>query len=373
MMAPVSQPITEDLDVYIVGGAVRDELLGRQAGDRDWVVVGSSPDEMVRRGFVPVGADFPVFLHPQTKEEYALARTERKSGRGYKGFTFYAGSDVTLADDLKRRDLTVNAMAKTQDGVLVDPLGGLQDLQSKVLRHVGPAFEEDPVRILRLARFAARFFEFQVASETYALCRRMVELGEADALVPERVWQEISRGLMSERPSRMFEVLRTTGALPVVLPGLVYDDGLGRHLDAAAQSRHKSLPGMYALMMHLTLNRADLAVRLRATSECAAWADLLPSLVEHCPILMDLGLADWSQQALQLFERADAIRRPERFLSLLDIANHLIACPHRELAQALSAARGIDAGAIARSIEPPSALAIAAAVRRARLEAVERR
>ena len=370
MMALVSDPVTEGLRVYIVGGAVRDELLGRSAGDRDWVVVGSSPDEMMRRGFVPVGSDFPVFLHPQTKEEYALARTERKSGRGYKGFTFYAGSDVTLEEDLKRRDLTVNAMARAPEGTLIDPLGGSQDLENKVLRHVGPAFEEDPVRILRLARFAARFCEFTVAPQTYALCQRMVGLGEVDTLVPERVWQEISRGLLSEKPSRMFEVLQIAKALPVVLPGLVYEPSLGEHLDAAAASEHKSLPGMYALMMHLTPQRRQIASRIRATSECAAWADILPSMAQACPLLKQLSGDRWAADAMALFERTDAIRRPERFLSLLDITNHLVDCPREALGQALTAARDIDAGAIASQVQPKSSEAIAAAVRQARVTAI---
>ena len=190
------------MKVYTVGGAVRDELLGLPVKERDYVVVGADPAEMVRLGFKPVGADFPVFLHPETHEEYALARTERKTGPGYKGFAFHAAPDVTLEDDLKRRDLTINAMARGEDGALVDPHGGERDLRAGILRHVGEAFAEDPVRILRVARFAARF-GFAVAPATMALMRKMVAAGEADALVPERVWQEISRGLMELEPSRM--------------------------------------------------------------------------------------------------------------------------------------------------------------------------
>src|SRR5690606_24883445 len=180
-------PLLEGLEVYIVGGAVRDALLGLPAGDRDWVVVGSTPEEMAARGFIPVGGDFPVFLHPRSKEEFALARTERKSGRGYKGFIFHTGKDVTLEDDLRRRDLTINAIAQRPDGSLVDPCGGLKDLQARVLRHVGEAFSEDPVRLLRLGRFAARFHQFSIAPETLALAIQLVESGEVDALVPERV------------------------------------------------------------------------------------------------------------------------------------------------------------------------------------------
>lgn len=361
----------EGLQVYVVGGAVRDELLGRPAGDRDWVVVGSTPTDMVKRGFIPVGADFPVFLHPQTKEEYALARTERKSGKGYKGFTFYAGADVSLEDDLKRRDLTVNAMAKTPGGDLIDPLGGAQDLHRKILRHVGPAFEEDPVRILRLARFAARFFEFQIAPETIGLCRRMVELGEADALVPERVWQEVSRGLMSEQPSRMFEVLVLCEALPVVMPGYVYNEKLGTQLDSAATSSERTLSGMYALCMHLTRNRTELAKHLRAPSDCAQWAELLPAIEAVCQDSNHWSHDQWPNQALNFLEKTDATRRPERLAALLNIASHLVQCPLDRWQTALQAARSIDAGAIAKPLQDKGAQVISAAVREARLESVK--
>ena len=184
------------MQAFVVGGAVRDELLGLPVQDHDWVVVGATPEDMVAQGFRPVGKDFPVFLHPDTHEEYALARTERKTAPGYHGFVFHTAPDVKLEDDLIRRDLTINAMAKAEDGTIVDPYGGLQDLENRVFRHVSPAFAEDPVRILRLARFAARFPEFTVADPTLALMRSMVEAGEVDALVPERVWQELARGLM---------------------------------------------------------------------------------------------------------------------------------------------------------------------------------
>lgn len=368
----MSDPISQDLEVYIVGGAVRDELLGRIAGDHDWVVVGSTPDDMIKRGFIPVGADFPVFLHPQTKEEYALARTERKSGKGYKGFTFYAGSDVTLEDDLRRRDLTVNAMARTPNGDLIDPLGGATDLRNKRLRHVGPAFEEDPVRILRLARFAARFFDFEIAPDTIALCQRMVELGEADALVPERVWQEISRGLMSEKPSRMFEVLQQCKALDVVMPGFVYSAQLGAQLDQAAGDTNRSLPAMYALAMSLTPQRSELAKRVRAPSDCAQWAELLPVIEAACAESGAWDRQDWPENALATIERTDAIRRPERLTSLLEVASHLIQCPTEQWHEVLAAARSIDAGAIAKPLQAQGAQAIAAAVRQARLEAIAR-
>ena len=206
------------MKTYLVGGAVRDALMGREGSDRDWVVVGSTPEAMVALGFQPVGRDFPVFLHPQTQEEYALARTERKTARGYHGFSVYAAPDVTLEQDLARRDLTINAMAQDEQGQRIDPYGGECDIAKKVLRHVTDAFREDPVRILRVARFAARFPDFTLAPDTLQLMQTMVQDGEVDALVSERVWQELSRGLMAEKPSRMLQVLRDCGALARVLP-----------------------------------------------------------------------------------------------------------------------------------------------------------
>ena len=203
---------------YMVGGAVRDELLGLALKDRDFVVVGSTPEAMVQQGYLPVGKDFPVFLHPQTHEEYALARTERKTARGYKGFQVFASPEVTLEQDLARRDLTINAIAKDAQGNYTDPYHGQRDLAARVLRHVSPAFSEDPVRILRVARFAARFAEFSVAPETLELMRDMVSSGEVDALVPERVWQELAKGLMEDHPARMLHVLRDCGALAKILP-----------------------------------------------------------------------------------------------------------------------------------------------------------
>jgi tRNA nucleotidyltransferase (CCA-adding enzyme) len=208
------------LQIYQVGGSVRDKFLGLPVADRDWVVVGATPQEMETLGYRLVGKDFPVFLHPRSHEEYALARTERKVGPGYKGFTVHASPDVSLEEDLRRRDLTINAMALAPDGSLIDPFGGAADLQQRRLRHVSPAFSEDPVRILRVARFAARFASlgFEVAEETLALMRAMVEAGEVDALVPERVWTELQRALRETTPSRFFEVLRACGALRVLLP-----------------------------------------------------------------------------------------------------------------------------------------------------------
>ncbi len=208
------------MDIYLVGGSVRDELLGQDNVDRDWVVVGATADEMLQQGYQPVGKDFPVFLHPESKEEYALARTERKTGKGYYGFICNAESSVTLEEDLMRRDLTINAMAKTADGVIIDPYGGQRDLKAKILRHVSPAFAEDPVRILRLARFAARYPDFSVAPETMALMHSMVSAGEVDNLVPERVWQETERALAEHNPQQFFIILRESGALEKIFPAL---------------------------------------------------------------------------------------------------------------------------------------------------------
>lgn len=369
-MTPID-PLLEGLDVYIVGGAVRDELLGRQAGDRDWVVVGSAPEVLVGRGFIPVGADFPVFLHPVTKEEFALARTERKTGRGYKGFTFYTGQDVTLEDDLKRRDLTINAMALQSDGEIIDPLGGSEDLANRVLRHVGAAFEEDPVRILRLARFAARLADFSVAPETMTLCRRMVAAGEADALVAERVWQEISRGLVSEKPSRLFEVLAQCNALPVVMAGFEWNTAVGARLDALAQSTLSSLPAMYAVALLSSENRKALSAHLRASNECAQWAKLLPVVFEQCGRDPEWTAPQAAEHVLALIEAADGIRRHERLIALVSIVYQLLEKPADRLLSLLLAANAVKAGDIAKPLQAAGAQAISQAVRGARLTAIE--
>lgn len=369
-MSDVQDPLLEGLDAYVVGGAVRDGLLGFEPGDRDWVVVGSTPEELQRRGFVPVGSDFPVFLHPRTKEEFALARTERKSGRGYKGFTFYTGLDVTLEQDLERRDLTINAMAQAPDGHIVDPYGGQEDLRGKVLRHVGLAFEEDPVRVLRLARFAARFTGFSVAPQTLALCRKMVASGEVDHLVPERVWQEVSRGLGSERPSRMFEVLRDCEALPVIMPAFVYDDALGHQLDRAREQLHPDLPAMYALAMYRSDARDDLSSALRASSECAQWAALFPLVLDAIRAARSLQGDALAAARLLLIERADGLRRGQRLESLLSLAGWLMDESAQPWLCALEASRSVDAGAIARPLASQGAKAIASAVRQARFDAI---
>lgn len=334
---------------WMVGGAVRDALLGRPVNDRDWVVVGASPVELLEAGYMPVGKDFPVFLHPETKEEVALARTERKTAPGYHGFTFHADPGVTLEEDLQRRDLTINAMAQDEDGRIVDPWGGRRDLADKLLRHVSPAFAEDPVRILRIARFAARFDDFSIASETQALMRHMVEIGEVDALVPERVWQELSRGLMEARPSRLFEVLRRCGALARLLPEVDRLWGVpqppehhpevdtGVHLmlvlDMAAQLG-ASLEVRFACLGHdlgkgttpvdelprhiahearsVQLVQA-LAQRLKVPTDCRELAEAVAR--EHGNIHRSLQLD--GSAVMRLFDRCDVWRRPARFSELL--------------------------------------------------------
>ena len=361
--------------VYQVGGSVRDELLGLPVQDRDWVVVGADPEAMARLGYRSVGADFPVFLHPETHEEYALARTERKTAPGYKGFAFHAAPDVTLEQDLARRDLTINAMARDERGELVDPHGGEADLRAGVLRHVGPAFVEDPVRILRVARFAARF-GFAVAPETLRLMHRMVEDGEADALVPERVWQEIARGLMEKSPSRMLAVLRECGALARVLPEIDRSfsrpdapERLAARLEHAAERGYGLAVRFALLVLDLPAGEADaLAARLNAPHECRSLAALA---------VRERGISEAravdAQTALGLLERADAFRRPERLARLLEVAecDALAAgpasfAPRRTLLAALEAARNVDAAKIAREFPAD----ILEALRRARLAAI---
>jgi tRNA nucleotidyltransferase (CCA-adding enzyme) len=304
-----------EFQVYMVGGAVRDRLLGRAVHDHDWVVVGATQPQMEAHGFMPVGRDFPVFLHPETHEEYALARTERKSGPGYRGFVVQAAPDVTLEQDLARRDLTINAMAAPaewdgESAAIIDPYGGQADLEARVLRHVTDAFREDPVRILRVARFAARFHEFTVAPETMALMREMVAAGEVDALVPERVWQEISRGLMERQPSRMFELLRECGALaaqldaplPVRYACLVHDLGKGT-TPADVLPRHIGHE-------HRSARLAEkVGERLRVPTDCRELGDVVAR--EHGNIHRSGELN--GPAIVRLLERCDAIRKPARF------------------------------------------------------------
>ncbi|KGM39992.1 phosphatase [Aquabacterium sp. NJ1] len=337
------------MKTYLVGGAVRDRLLGRPSGDRDWVVVGSTPQAMSALGYMPVGKDFPVFLHPQTKEEYALARTERKSGHGYHGFQVHASPEVTLEEDLARRDLTINAMAEDETGHVIDPYGGQRDLRDRVLRHVSPAFAEDPVRILRLARFAARFHDFGVAEDTVVLMRKMVEAGEVDHLVAERVWQELARGLMEDKPSRMFEVLRDCGALARLLPEVDRLWGVpqradyhpevdtGVHLmmvlDMSARL-HTSLAVRYACLGHdLGKGTTPPDVLPRHLGHEGRSAQLLKQVNERLRVPVDCReLADVvarehgnmhrsdtlnAAAVLRLLERCDAFRKPQRFREIL--------------------------------------------------------
>jgi tRNA nucleotidyltransferase (CCA-adding enzyme) len=338
------------MKIFTVGGAVRDELLGLPVQDRDYVVVGASPDEMLAKGFRPVGKDFPVFLHPKTHEEYALARTERKTGPGYTGFAFHAAPEVTLEEDLARRDLTINAIARAEDGSLIDPYQGVTDIAARVLRHVGPAFVEDPVRILRVARFAARFTDFTVAPETIDLMREMVANGEVDHLVAERVWQEFAKGLMEARPSRMFDVLRECGALARLLPELDRLFGVpqraeyhpeidtGVHVmmvvDVAAQRGH-ALPVRFAALLHdlgkgttpqdewprhiahevRSVKLAEtVCARLKVPVDCRDLAVLTARY--HGDIHRSAELRP--DTIVRLFERSDALRRPQRFEQLLE-------------------------------------------------------
>lgn len=326
------------MKVYLVGGAVRDELLGLPARERDYVVVGATPEEMVRQGFKPVGKDFPVFLHPATHEEYALARTERKSGRGYRGFTVYASPEVTLEEDLKRRDLTINAMARADDGTLIDPFGGKKDLEAGVLRHVSEAFAEDPVRILRVARFAARF-GFAVHASTMELMKRMVDSGEADALVAERVWQEFARGLAEPHPELMFEVMQRAGFLQKAFP----------QIKAWPKRFSGSLPVRFAVLAWPLeeKNVEALCERLRAPNEVRELA------LAACRNKAGLR-SSTPEDLLGLLKGADAFRRPERFAELLEAAR--LAEPGIDVARierARIAAAAIDAGEIAKSAKGP--------------------
>ncbi len=403
------------MKTYIVGGAVRDQLLGLPVQDRDHVVVGATPDEMIALGFKPVGKDFPVFLHPVTREEYALARTERKTSPGYRGFVFHTAPDVTLEEDLIRRDLTINAMALDEDGTLFDPFGGQQDLKSRVFRHVSDAFAEDPVRVLRVARFAARFPDFTIGPKTGALMRRMVEFGETDALVSERVWQELARGLMEQKPSHMFTVLRGCGALARILPELdalwgvpqpeLYHPEIdtGIHvmivLDLAAE-RNYSLPIRFAALMHdlgkgttppvewprhhgheargVPLVEA-MCERLRVPNECRDLALMMAR--EHGNI--GRGLDMRADTIVKLLERCDAFRRPQRFLDMVAAAEcdycgrgkggiNFVDKPYPQGAfweAALAAAQGVDAGDIAQA-QSATPKKIPAAIHNARVAAV---
>ncbi len=396
----MTRPLPQPVRIYRVGGSVRDELLGLPAGDRDWVVVGATPEIMLASGYRPVGKDFPVFLHPETQEEYALARTERKHGRGYRGFEFFATPDVSLEEDLARRDLTINAMARAPDGGLIDPHGGERDLQAGVLRHVSPAFAEDPLRVLRVARFAARF-GFTIADETLALMREIVARGELDTLAPERVFAEIARGLNEAHPSRMLVALRACNALGILIPEVdaLYgvrsdDDDAGayteRALDWSAQQRHP-LPVRYAALTQ-ELDRLTVAPLAKPSSRAmssarrpepvgaqvstragVARAEAVSSRLKVPVDCRDAArlAARWHRkvaraetlppaQLLDIIGDADALRRPERLDALVAAASaHLAAArgsagapldgPARLLQEALTVVRNVDAAAIAKA------------------------
>ena len=413
------------MKTFLVGGALRDRLLGRPVSDRDWLVVGAAPEQMAALGYMPVGRDFPVFLHPESREEYALARTERKSAPGYRGFTVHASPEVTLEQDLARRDLTINAIALPSElagtgtfpldvSTLVDPFDGQRDLHDKMLRHVTDAFREDPVRILRLARFAARFDDFSVAPDTMALMREMVDAGEVDALVPERVWQELARGLMETKPSRMFTVLRECGALARVLPEVDALWGVpqtavhhpeidtGVHLmmvlDMSAQL-NATLPVRFACLTH-DLGKATTRIEElpRHIGHEQRSARLLQKLCDRWRVPMELReladvvarehgnihrSADLGAAALvRLLERCDAFRKPQRFDQVL------LACecdargrlgfedrpyPQRDrLNGVLAAAQSVATQAIAERAQASGATGpkIGEAIQRARIAAV---
>lgn len=359
--------------IYTVGGAVRDELMGLPVKDRDHVVVGATPAELAALGYIPVGRDFPVFLHPASHEEYALARTERKTAPGYAGFTFHAAPDITLEQDLARRDLTINAIARDEHGTLIDPHGGVRDIAARMLRHVGPAFIEDPVRVLRVARFAARF-GFDIAPETRALMRAMADNGEVDALVPERVWQELARGLMEARPSRMLEVLSECGALPRVAPELAVPAVAAMYpaLDAAAGG-HAPLEVRCAVLAR-GLNAAAVEALSRRLKLPAEVRDLCRLASLHAARIAAGGPAD-AAGLLALFDAADAWRRPERYNQLLEAAlagaapEQAAAVRTRQRA-ALAAALAVDAGTLARAASGVEAIRIA--ITGARRDAISR-
>lgn len=388
------------MKIFLVGGALRDRLLGRPVSDHDWLVVGATPEEMTARGYLPVGRDFPVFLHPRTREEYALARTERKSAPGYRGFTVHAAPDVTLEQDLARRDLTVNAIALpaelvSADGrfeptpdTLADPFHGQRDLRDKVLRHVTDAFREDPVRILRVARFAARFDDFTVAPETMALMHEMVVAGEVDALVPERVWQELSRGLMETRPSRMLEVLRDCGALAVLLPEIDTGGRLMAVVDTGARLQGSLAVRFACLVNDLGRGAAPGIAALQAV--CDRWrvpVDIreLAEVVAREQAHIHGSDALDATGLVRLLERCDAFRKPARFAEVLlacecDAHGRLGAAPaalsaytqRPRLLDVLATAAAVPTDVVARAAQQAGATGpkIGEAIHRARVEAV---
>ena len=324
------------MKIYAVGGAIRDTLMGLPVHDIDYVVVGSSVDEMIAQGYRPVGKDFPVFLHPDTQAEYALARTERKTGKGYKGFMFYADPTVTLEQDLERRDLTINAMAQEVDaygkwvGPILDPYNGQQDLAAKVFRHVSDAFAEDPLRLLRIARFAARFPEFMVAPETMDALQAIVQSNELSALSAERIWQELARGFTSDKPMRMFQVLLDANAAKVLLPSMLTSylakEEFREQLIAYFHTADNRLEARCAVtLMHLP------ASEIRSWAECVKMPNEVRDFSEifsELNVLIeksvnDVGASYQPADILSWFNRADVWRKPDRGNALLSLANHI--------------------------------------------------
>ncbi|MDZ7828867.1 MAG: multifunctional CCA tRNA nucleotidyl transferase/2'3'-cyclic phosphodiesterase/2'nucleotidase/phosphatase [Halofilum sp. (in: g-proteobacteria)] len=364
------------MKVYLVGGAVRDELLGLQPGERDWVVVGARPEDLLDAGYRQVGRDFPVFLHPETGEEYALARTERKSGHGYHGFHVHAAPDVTLEQDLQRRDLTVNAMARDEDGTLIDPCGGRDDLERRVLRHVSPAFEEDPLRVLRVARFAAALaaFDFRVADETRSLMQRMSASGELETLAGERVWQETEKALAAPAPARYFEVLDDCGALERVLPELapLFADGDGVEALGAVCARTGDPALRFAALAH-SLDPGDaLAALGRRLPVPGSWIDLAGLLGRWLPLIRRAPTAA-PREIEACLTGTDVLRRPERFERLLAVAEMVAAdaapgCEH--LRKAAAAFAAVEAGPLVEAGWQGRALGDE--LRRLRRQALER-
>ncbi len=359
--------------IYLVGGAVRDRLLGREASERDWVVVGARPDDLIRLGYRPVGSDFPVFLHPETHEEYALARTERKIGQGYHGFTFHAEPDVTLEEDLRRRDLTVNAIAQDDSGDLIDPFGGQRDLNDRLLRHVSPAFNEDPLRVLRVARFAARFapLGFRVADETLQRMADMAHGGEVAALTPERVFQELRRALMEPAPEQFVRILAACDAWPAIFPLLQDFEAVAQVLRQASNDELPEAARFACMALHAESVR-DLCQALRVPRAFREAGELLHRNID--------AWRQWDGQdssaALDLIQFADGVRRPQRFESFCaaaqtaDAADGRDAAHHAKRLQAAHAAvLSCDESAIAKR---GSGRSIQKRIRQARLEAVRK-
>jgi tRNA nucleotidyltransferase (CCA-adding enzyme) len=327
------------MKIYLVGGAVRDELLGLSPKEKDWVVVGATADDMLQQGFRSVGKDFPVFLHPETAEEYALARTERKVGRGYTGFTFDTSSQVTLEEDLKRRDLTINAMAKTSEGQLIDPYHGKADLEKKILRHVSPAFSEDPVRILRVARFAARYSDlgFHVAKETNELMKQMVASGEVDALVAERVWKELERALTEKHPEKFFQILNDCGAILILFPKI--SDKEVMTLEKTAKKFSDPQVRFAALLYFLSEKEINqLCDRYRVPSD---YRDLAIIVEKNKSAIQDAKKLT-AKEFIKLFLATDAYRREERFKKFLSVCESIFPSETNYLLDALQVTKNID-------------------------------